>query len=97
MGLFRIRGRKKRDKAAEHVEQQTVIATAEPEHLEQQTVIATAEPEHLEQQTVIATAEPEVTRREVSVEERPDPDQPGWGRAIGQAIGKAREERSSHG
>jgi hypothetical protein len=76
MGLFRIRGRKKRDKAAEHVEQQTVIATAERE---------------------VATAEPEVTRREVSVEERPDPDQPGWGRAIGQAIGKAREERSSHG
>jgi hypothetical protein len=69
MGLFRIRGRKKRDKAAEY----------------------------LEQPPVIATAEPEVARREVSVEERPDPDQPGWGRAIGQAIGKAREERSSHG
>jgi hypothetical protein len=28
-------------------------------------------------------------------ETRPDPDQPGWGRTIGQAISKAREESSS--
>lgn len=30
-------------------------------------------------------------------ETRPDPDQPGWGRTIGQAISKAREESSGQG
>jgi hypothetical protein len=40
-----------------------------------------------------ATAPPEVARREVTAEPRPDPDQPGWGRIAGQALGKAREDR----
>lgn len=44
------------------------------------------------QQTVAETAPAEVTRRDVVPEARPDPDQPGWGRTIGQAIGKARED-----
>jgi hypothetical protein len=65
MGLFRFRGRKNREKAAEH----------------------------LEEQTPIATAQPDVPRREVTAEERPNPDRPGWGRTIGQEIGKAREDR----
>jgi hypothetical protein len=33
--------------------------------------------------------------REVTVEQRPNPDQPGWGHTLGQAIGKAREDRPS--
>jgi hypothetical protein len=35
----------------------------------------------------------EAARREVTAEARPNPDQPGWGRIAGQAIGKAREDR----
>jgi len=34
----------------------------------------------------------EGARREVSAEARPDPDQPGWGRTIGQEIAKARDK-----
>jgi hypothetical protein len=51
--------------------------------------------EVLRQQTGTAGAQAEVARREVTAEARPDPDQPGWGRTIGQQIGKAREERAS--
>lgn len=40
-----------------------------------------------------AEADVEVARREVTAEERPDPDQPGWGRAIGWEIGRTREDR----
>jgi len=40
-------------------------------------------------------AQPEVARREVKFEARPDPDNPGWGRAVGQEIGKARDDRAS--
>jgi hypothetical protein len=42
-----------------------------------------------------AKAQAEVARREVTAEARPNPDEPGWGQAIGQQIGKAREERTS--
>lgn len=49
----------------------------------------------LEEQTRAAMAQPEVARREVTAEARPNPDQPGWGRTTGQAIGKAREDRAS--
>jgi hypothetical protein len=49
--------------------------------------------ELLEEQTRTVKAQPEVSRREVTAEARPDPDQPGWGRTIGQEIGKAREDR----
>ncbi len=51
--------------------------------------------ELLTEQTVPVTAAVEVAPRKVSAEARPDPDQPGWGRALGQAIGKAREDRAS--
>lgn len=34
-------------------------------------------------------------RPEVTAEARPNPDQPGWGRVIGQEIGRAREDRAS--
>ena len=51
--------------------------------------------ELLTEQTRTAKAQAQVARREVTAEERPNPDQPGWGRAIGQEIGKAREDRSS--
>jgi hypothetical protein len=49
----------------------------------------------LEEQPSAVTAQAEVTRRDVTPEARPDPDQPGWGRTIGQAIGKARDERQT--
>ena len=39
--------------------------------------------------------QPEAAPREVKYEARPDPDKPGWGRIIGQEIGKAREDRAS--
>lgn len=50
----------------------------------------------LKEQTATAEVQTEVPRREVTAEERPDPDQPGWGRTIGQKMGKAREDRLSH-
>jgi hypothetical protein len=51
--------------------------------------------ELLKEQTRTVKAQAQVARREVTAEERPNPDQPGWGRAIGQQIGKAREDRPS--
>jgi hypothetical protein len=51
--------------------------------------------ELLKEQTRTGKAQAQVARREVTAEERPNPDQPGWGRAIGQQIGKAREGRPS--
>jgi hypothetical protein len=51
--------------------------------------------ELLTEQTRTASAQAEVERREVTAEERPNPDQPGWGRTIGQEIGRARENRPS--
>jgi hypothetical protein len=50
--------------------------------------------ELLEEQTRTANAQQEVARREVTAERRPNPDQPGWGRTIGQDIGRAREDRA---
>jgi hypothetical protein len=43
--------------------------------------------------TVEAPAE--VARGEVKFEARPNPDNPGWGRTVGQEIGKARQDRGS--
>ena len=40
-------------------------------------------------------AQADVARREVKLEARPNPDNPGWGRTVGQEIGKAREDRAS--
>jgi hypothetical protein len=51
--------------------------------------------ELLEEQTRTAKAQVQVARREVTAEERPNPDQPGWGQAIGQEIAKTRERRPS--
>jgi hypothetical protein len=47
----------------------------------------------LKEQASTAKAQAEVARREVTAEERPNPDLPGWGGTIGQEIGKAREDR----
>jgi len=49
----------------------------------------------LNEQTSAPKAPPEIARREVSAEERPNPDQPGWGRTLGQEIGRARENRAT--
>jgi hypothetical protein len=51
----------------------------------------------LTEQTRTAEADVDVARREVTAEERPDPDQPGWGRAFGQEISRNRENRGRQG
>jgi len=48
-----------------------------------------------QEQTRTVKAQPEGARREAKYEARPDPDKPGWGRAFGQEMGKAREDRTS--
>ncbi len=59
---------------------------------------ATAEPlekddkQEEPEETGARTQEAETARREVTAEARPNPDQPGWGRIAGQAIGKPRED-----
>jgi hypothetical protein len=49
----------------------------------------------LTEQTSTAEAQAEAARPEVTAEARPNPDQPGWGRIIGQEIGRSREEHAS--
>ena len=49
----------------------------------------------LTEQARTVEAPAEVARRAVQFEARPDPDHPGWGRAVGQEIGKARQDRAS--
>jgi hypothetical protein len=91
MDLFRSRAGKDREKtAAELPEQQTTTTAAELP--EQQTTTAAAELP--EQQTTTVKAQPEAARREAKYEARPDPDKPGWGRALGQEISRAREDRA---
>ena len=51
--------------------------------------------ELLKNQSTTAEAQTKVAPREAVGEARPDPDQPGWGEAIGQQIGKTRQERAS--
>ena len=51
--------------------------------------------ELLKEQPSTVAAPPEAGRREVTAEARPNPDQPGWGRTLGQALGKARENGAS--
>ena len=46
------------------------------------------------EQAKTVTAQAEVARPEVKLEARPNPDNPGWGRTVGQEIGKAREDRA---
>jgi hypothetical protein len=47
------------------------------------------------EQATTTNAVPQLTSREVTAETRPNPDQPGWGRAIGQQISKDRGGRAS--
>jgi len=54
-----------------------------------------AAPEPLKEKSTKAKAQTEVAPREAAGEARPDPDRPGWGEAIGQQIGRTREERAS--
>ena len=54
-----------------------------------------AEAHLIQEQTSAANAEAQAARQHRPAEARPDPDQPGWGRTIGQAISKAREESAS--
>jgi hypothetical protein len=49
----------------------------------------------LTEQTRTVKAHGEVARREVAAEERPNPDQAGWGRTIGQEISRARANSKS--
>ena len=51
--------------------------------------------ELLKEQARTAEAPAEVARGEVKFEARPNPDNPGWGRTVGQEIGKTREDRAS--
>jgi hypothetical protein len=51
--------------------------------------------ELLKEKSTTAKAQTEAAPREAAGEARPDPDRPGWGEAIGQQIGKTREERAS--
>jgi len=51
--------------------------------------------EPLKEQARTVEAPAEVVRGEVKFEARPNPDNPGWGRTVGQEIGKAREDRAS--
>jgi hypothetical protein len=79
MGLFRIRIRRSREKAAARLpEEREGEGTAQAD-------TAAREGE--------GTAQADTAAREVTAEARPDPDQPGWGRIAGQAIGKSREHR----
>jgi len=48
------------------------------------------------EQTSTVTAQAEAAPREVTAEARPNPDKPGWGRTLGQQIGKVREDPASH-
>jgi hypothetical protein len=54
-----------------------------------------AEAQLIQEQTSASNAEAETARQHRPAEARPDPDQPGWGRTIGQAISKAREDSAS--
>lgn len=49
----------------------------------------------LKDQTSAAGAQTEAAHSEVTTEARPNPDQPGWGRILGEEIGRARENRAS--
>jgi hypothetical protein len=46
-----------------------------------------------DEQIVVSTAPEPTVERELTAEARPNPDQPGWGRIVGQTISKAREDR----
>jgi hypothetical protein len=90
MDLFRRAGKDRENAAAELPEEQTRKAASELPA--EQTRKAAAELP--EEQTTTVKAQPEAARREAKYEARPDPDKPGWGRALGEEISKAREDRA---
>jgi hypothetical protein len=47
-----------------------------------------------EEQARTVKEQAEAAHREVKFEARPNPDSPGWGRTVGQEIGKPREDRA---
>lgn len=47
------------------------------------------------QATTATVPQAEPVRREVTPKARVNPDQPGWGRTLGQEMAKAREQRAS--
>jgi hypothetical protein len=51
--------------------------------------------EFVKEQGRTVNAQPIVTRREVRREARPDPDKPGWGRAIGLGNRQGSQDRAS--
>jgi hypothetical protein len=53
----------------------------------------TAAAELFNQQAKTIKAEVEVAHQDATAEERPNPDEPGWGRTIGQQIGRDLENR----
>jgi hypothetical protein len=83
-----------RDVAAEPPEVARRDVAAEAPQAARQEVAAEA-PQAARQE--VAAEAPQAARRQVAAEARPDPDKPGWGRTIGQQIGKAREDRSGDG
>ena len=54
-----------------------------------------AEVQLVQEPTSAAKAGAETARQHRAAEARPDPDQPGWGRTIGQAISKPREDSAN--
>jgi hypothetical protein len=96
MGLFRNRRKKDRGKTAADLHQEQPSQerslhgdspqeeSPQQESPQQQSRFELAGP---------AVADPGAGRREVAAERRPNPDQPGWGRALGQELGRARESR----
>src|SRR5215475_10117089 len=103
MGLFRSRARKNREMAAPEPRTERTSTVTAP--AEASTVTAPAEASIVTPPDAsivtppvdarAVTAPAEAARREVTAETRPDPDQPGWGRSLGQAIGKPREDRAT--
>lgn len=91
MGLFRnavnlFRGRARNDREEVAAELLTGQAIKDREEVAAEVLTGQAE---------VVTAQPVVADREVKREVRPDPNKPGWGRTIGQEIGKARGDRAS--
>ena len=83
MGLFRSRAKKNREKATAALPEQPTSVTLQE---------TAALPEQPTSVTVPAAVS---AHRETTAETRPDPDQPGWGRTLGQQIGQARGDRAS--
>jgi hypothetical protein len=64
----------------------TAVATAPP-------AATTAPADVMPAEADVTTVQAAATRRDVTPEKRPDPNQPGWGRTLGQAISKGRDDR----